>query len=76
MHRRRIVLLWAELLRAGLRLGLGQREALEHFFQPHQQALLRGVAQGQLHLTTADGQAHVHRCGRLWQGWGWGFNIT
>jgi len=71
VHGHGIVLLRRELPGAGRwRWRLGLREALEHLFQPCQQAGLVGIAQGQLHLTAADGQAHIHGCRSLWQGRG------
>jgi hypothetical protein len=45
-------------LAEGLRRSLGQREALEHFFQPGQQPRFVRVAKCELYLPARNGQVH------------------
>ena len=61
MHRRRVVLLRAELglLAGGLRRGLGQRILRQYRGQALEQARFVGIAQGKLYLPARDRQPHI-----------------
>src|SRR5215211_4719313 len=59
-------------LAGGLRRWLRLRGALEHCFQPHEQAGLVMIAQGQVHHAAAEFEMDIHAGGSLWQrlgGW-------